>query len=819
MLSWLVIFILLIGVSAYFRLALVIWSTLLGVTLFMFSYSQLVSLGSLIVLWAVYLIVTIPLNLTTFRKNKISLPVKNFMANAMPSISQTEQEALDAGSVWWEGEIFSGMPDYSILKNLPKPELSTEEQAFLDGPVNQLCEMIDDWEITQEQSDLPKEIWQFIKDNKFMAMIIPKKYGGLEFSALAHSEVVMKVSSRSITAAVTVMVPNSLGPGKLLLHYGTDEQKEKYLYGLADGTEIPCFGLTGPDAGSDAGAMPDTGVVCYGAFDGKEKVLGIRLNWDKRYITLGPVATLIGLAFKLYDPDKILGDKHSIGITLALIRPDTAGVEIGNRHFPLNQPFMNGPNRGKDVFIPMDWVIGGEDYIGQGWRMLMECLADGRAISLPALSTGAGKLCSHNTGAYARIRKQFRTPIGYFEGVEEALATIAGQTYAMDAARELTLVALDIGESPSVVSAIVKYQLTERMRQVLNLAMDVHGGHAICMGPSNFLGRVYQAIPISITVEGANILTRSMIVFGQGALRSHPYLLKEVNAVHETDAEKSLHDFDQALFGHIGFVSSNIVRAFWLGLTQARFMFTPGSSKTAYYYRQLNRLSACFAVMSDMSLAVLGGGLKRREKISGRLADALSNLYILSALLKRFENDDEPIDDVPLFEWAAQDCLYNCQRSIDSVLANFPIAIIGKILRLIVFPRGKVYKGASDRLSHKVARIILSNGEARRRLTQGIYFNDKAGDRTGRIELAFEKVLKAADAERKLKDAMHVGVIKQQPIEPLLKQALSLSILTDDEARLIEEAHLATHDAIMVDEFSFNSENNIWTWEKPDEQR
>jgi len=814
MLTWLLIFALVIGISAYFRLAMVIWSALLGGSLLIFSFAGLASGSSLFILWAIYLAIVLPLNITSFRINKISAPVKDLMANAMPPISQTEQEALDAGSVWWEGELFSGMPDYSKLKDLPKPKLSKEEQDFLDGPVNTLCEMIDDWEITQIQSDLPDEIWQYIKDNKFMAMIIPKKYGGLEFSALAHSEVVMKISSRSITAAVTVMVPNSLGPGKLLLHYGTDAQKEQYLYGLADGSEIPCFGLTGPDAGSDAGAMPDTGVVCYDSFDGKDNVLGIRLNWEKRYITLGPVATIIGLAFKLYDPDEILGDKKSIGITLALIRPDTPGVDIGNRHFPLNQTFMNGPNRGKDVFIPMDWVIGGEDYIGQGWRMLMECLADGRAISLPALSTGAGKLSSHYTGAYSRIRKQFKTPIGYFEGVEESLAVIAGQTYAMDAARELTLVALDMGEVPSVVSAIVKYQLTERMRQVLNHAMDIHGGHGICMGPSNFLGRVYQAIPISITVEGANILTRSMIVFGQGALRSHPYLLKEIAAVAETDPEKSLNDFDDALFGHIGFVASNVFRSIWLGLTHARFMMTPGSSNTAYYYRQMNRLSSCFAVMTDMSLAILGGGLKRREKISGRLADVLSNLYILSAIIKRFENDGEPPEDKALFEWAAHDCLYNAQKALDGVLANFPIAIVGKILRLIIFPRGKVYTGASDRLSHKAARLLLSKNASRERLTRGIYTNDKADDRTGRIELAFDKTLKASDAERKLRDAMSIGIIKRQPIEPLLEQARTLNILTDDEAKLIEAAYTATRDAIMVDEFSFNKSTHQWIWEK-----
>lgn len=814
MLSWFLIFALVIGVSAYFRLALVIWSSLLAVTLLVFSFSGLASVGSLLILWVLYIAIVTPLNISSFRINKISLPIKELMAKAMPPISQTEQEALDAGSVWWEGEIFSGMPDYSKLRDLPKPKLTEEEIAFLDGPVNTLCEMIDDWEITQNQSDLPEEIWKYIKDNKFMAMIIPKKYGGLEFSALAHSEVVMKVSSRSITVAVTVMVPNSLGPGKLLLHYGTEEQKEKYLYALADGTEIPCFGLTGPDAGSDASSMPDSGVVCRDTFDGKDNVLGIRLNWEKRYITLGPVATLIGLAFKLYDPDGFLGDKKDIGITLALIRPDTKGVEIGNRHFPLNQPFMNGPNRGKDVFIPMDWVIGGEEYIGQGWKMLMECLADGRAISLPALSTGAGKLCSRYTGAYARIRKQFRTPIGYFEGVEESLAIIAGQTYAMDAARELTLVALDIGEVPSVVSAIVKYQLTERMRQVINHAMDVHGGHAICMGPSNFLGRVYQAIPISITVEGANILTRSMIVFGQGALRSHPYLLDEVNAVNESDLEKSANDFDQALFGHIGFVASNIFRSFWLGLTNARFMMTPGSSDTAYYYRQLNRLSACFAVMTDMSLAVLGGNLKRREKISGRLADALSNLYVLSSVIKRFENDGEPAEDKPLFEWAAQDCLYNTQRALDGVLANFPISIVGKLLRLIIFPRGKTYTGASDRLSHKIARILLSKNEARTRLTRGIHSFDKEDDRTGRIEVAFDKTLKASDAERKLKDAMNIGILQKQPIESLLKQAADLKILNEDETRLISDAVIATRNAIMVDEFSFDKESNIWKWEK-----
>ena len=803
MLTWLLIFILTIGIAAYFRLPQIVWTALLGVVLFIYSFSDIAGITTIVILWAIYLAVVIPINLEQIRHKYISENLLQFMRSAMPSISQTEQEALDAGSVWWEAELFSGDPDYRKIRELPAPKLSKEEQAFIDGPVEELCAMLDDWKITHEDYDLSPEVWAFLKQHKFFAMIIPRKYGGLEFSDLAHSSVVMKVAGRSITAAVTIMVPNSLGPGELLMRYGTQEQKDYYLPRLSSGEDIPAFGLTGPDAGSDAGAMPDSGVVCKGSFDGKDDVLGIRLNWDKRYITLGPVATILGLAFKLYDPDKLIGDEVERGITLALIKTDTPGIDIGNRHFTSNHSFMNGPNRGKDVFIPIDWVIGGVDYVGKGWTMLMNCLSAGRGISLPALSTGAGKYASRYTGAYARVRKQFKIPVGYFEGVEEALAEIAGNAYLMDAARLLTVSALDAGESPSVISGIVKYQLTERMRHIVNHAMDVHGGHGICMGPNNFLGRAYQGIPIAITVEGANILTRSMIVFGQGAIRSHPYLLKEVEAVHHKDPEQSLLLFDDALFRHMGFVASNFFRTLWFGLTGARLLFNvPGRGKVKHYYRQLTRMSAAFALLSDVSLAILGGSLKRKEKISGRLADALSNMYLITAVLKHFEDEGSKDSDLPLMQWACEDSLYKIQEAFRGVLKNFPVPIVGSLLSLIVFPLGKSYGGASDKLGHKLARLIMTPSNSRDRLTWGIYWTSDPADRMGRIEHALEQVLQAEEPERKLRDAMRIGLIQQQPIESLLAKAIELDILDEAEADKIKASHQATQNAIRVDEFS-----------------
>ncbi len=581
-------------------------------------------------------------------------------------MSDTERDAIEAGSVWWESELFRGAPDWGQLLHYKTPVLSDEEQVFLDGPVDQLCAMIDDWDITHNLMDLPEDMWAFLKKHRFFGMIIPKKYGGLEFSAYGHSSVVMKISSRSISAGVTVMVPNSLGPAELLLHYGTEAQKDYYLPRLADGREIPCFALTGPDAGSDAGSIPDTGVVCKGDFEGK-KVIGLKLNWEKRYITLGPVATVLGLAFKVYDPDGLLGGEVDRGITCALIPADTPGVEIGNRHFPMNAAFQNGPNSGKDVFIPMDYLIGGEKNIGKGWRMLVKSLSAGRGISLPAMGASAGKSAARVTGAYARIRKQFNTSIGKFEGVEESLARIGGLAYMMEAGRLLTVSALDSGEKPSVITAILKYHNTEKMRQVINDSMDIHGGRGICMGPSNYIARAYQAVPVGITVEGANILTRSMIIFGQGAIRCHPYLVKEMDAATQIDETAGRLAFDSALVGHIGYFATNICRAFVYGISGSHLAESPLPGRMSTYYKRLGQMSAAFAATSDLALMILGGAFKRKEKLSGRFADALSYMFYASAVLKKFEDDGRPRLDIPLVEWSAQ-VRYSTSRVVGQIL-------------------------------------------------------------------------------------------------------------------------------------------------------
>ena len=802
MLLWIGVFLLITAAALYFRVPLLLWSVLVAAGLGAMHFVPGIGAATLTLLWTIYAVVMIPLNMPPLRRRLISNVFFKGMARAMPTISQTEQEALDAGDVWWEGELFSGKPDFSKIRSMPRPQLTEEEQAFLDGPVEELCRMSNDWEITHENFDLSPEAWQFIKDKGFFAMIIPREYGGLGYSALAHSEVVMKLGSRSGSTGVTVMVPNSLGPGKLLMHYGTQEQKDYYLPRLARGEEIPCFGLTGPDAGSDAGAMPDTGVVCYGSFEGRENVLGLRLNFEKRYITLAPVATLLGIAFKLYDPDHLLGDVEDRGITLALVKRETEGVEVGKRHFPSNQAFMNGPIRGKDVFIPLDWIIGGQEYIGKGWSMLMECLADGRAISLPALGTAASKVASRYTGSYARIRKQFRTPIGYFEGVEEVLAKIGGQTYAIESARLMVLSALDQGEVPSVISGVVKQQTMERMREVVNHAMDIHGGHGICMGPNNFLGRGYQLIPVGITVEGANILTRTMIIFGQGALRSHPFLLREVEAFHNPDRRRGLIDFDRALFAHMGFIFSNVIRSFWIGLTSARLLRTPGDGTSSYYYRQLVRMSSAFALITDFCLALLGGSLKRREKISGRLADVLSNMYVISAVLKHYEDQGQPEEDVALLRWACDDALFNIQAAMKGVMTNMPLPFIGRLLNFLVFPLTKPYHGPNDSQGRDVARLLLSPGKARERLTHGIYVSGDPNDATGRIDHALEHVLKTEPLEKRLREHMKNGELSAASLT-LYEDAKDRNIITAEEYELLIEARAAVRNAIKVDEFSF----------------
>ncbi|MBX9916843.1 MAG: acyl-CoA dehydrogenase [Nitrosomonas sp.] len=738
------------------------------------------------------------------RRHLVSNPILKIFRKMLPPISQTEQEALDAGTVWWEGELFSGKPDWKKLLAYPKPQLSAEEQAFLDGPAEQLCAMLDEWKITHELKDLPPEVWQFIKDKGFFGLIIPKQYGGYGFSALAHSEVVMKIGSRSGTGAVTVMVPNSLGPAELLLHYGTEKQKEYYLPRLAKGQEVPCFALTSPEAGSDAGAMPDFGIVCRGEYDGQSDVLGMKVTWEKRYITLGPVATILGLAFKLYDPDRLLGKDEDLGITLALIPTNTPGVNIGRRHYPLNGAFQNGPNWGKEVFIPMDWIIGGQEGVGQGWRMLMNCLSVGRAISLPATSVGAAKLAARTAGAYGRVRMQFKTPIGYFEGIEEALARIGGNTYMMDAARVMTASAVDLGEKPSVASAIVKYHLTERGRQAVNDAMDIHGGKGICIGPRNYLGRTYQQIPVSITVEGANILTRNMIIFGQGAIRCHPYLLKEVNATHDNNPDSASLAFDEALIGHAKFTLRNTANAVVYALFGSYIKDNAPENcapETAAYYRQLARYSASFACIADIGLMKLGGSLKRRERLSARLGDILSMLYLCSATLKRFEDDGRPAADLPLLHWSMQDALYRLQLAFDEFLTNFPghIALIWA-LKALVFPLGKRCKPPTDALAHEVARLMMEPGAVRDRLTSGIFVPTADGEPMADLEHALQCVIQCSAIEAKLREA-----VKQHKItdhgDGQIAQALQLNIISAEEAGLLNKLKDLRGRVVKVDDF------------------
>jgi len=736
------------------------------------------------------------------RRHIVSGVVLNIFRKILPQISDTEQEAIDAGTVWWDGELFSGDPNWKKLLAFPKPSLSADEQAFLDNEVEQLCAMLDDWDITHQRADLSPEVWQFIKDKGFFGMIIPKAYGGLEFSAQAHSAVVSKVASRSGTAAVTVMVPNSLGPAELLLNYGTEEQKEKYLHRLAKGLEVPCFALTGPFAGSDAGAIPDYGVVGYADFAGRENVLGIRLTWEKRYITLAPSATLLGLAFKLFDPERLLGGETKRGITLALIPTDTPGVEIGRRHFPLNSAFLNGPTQGSEVFIPMSYIIGGTTRVGQGWRMLMECLAAGRSISLPASSIGAMKLAARTSGAYSRVRKQFNLPIGKFEGVEEPLARIGAHTYMVDAARQFTALAVDLGEKPSVVSAIIKYHATERGRTVINDAMDVHGGKGICLGPDNYLGRFYQQTPIGITVEGANILTRTLMIFGQGAIRSHPYVLKEISATTDHDHKRALRQFDKALFGHFSFALSNAARSLVLGLTAGHGYPVPYGDATRRYYQQLTRYAAAFALSTDIAMAVLGGTLKRREKISARLGDVLSQMYLCSATLKRFEDDGRPVEDLPLLDWAMQDALHNIQLAFDGVIQNFPNALVRRMLSIMIFPLGQNLSPPSDHLGHQVATLLMQPGETRDRLTAGMYISDDVEDAVGALELALISTLECEPLLAKLREAHKNRKLKA--LEELLRiaEARDNGIINAEEALQLERDYALRRKVIMVDDFA-----------------
>ncbi len=802
-LIWILVVVVGFFTLAYVNVAGWAWAIAIAAALAVAWAAHLLPPLALLILGAALVVLALPLNLPPLRRKLISDGILSAFRKILPPMSQTEREAIEAGTVWWDGDLFSGRPDWNKLLAVPQPKLTADEQRFVDNECEELCAMVSDWETTHVYRDLPPHVWQFIKDRGFLGMIIPKEYGGLGFSAFAHSEVVAKLASRSSAVVVTVMVPNSLGPGELLMHYGTDEQKRYYLPRLAKGLEIPCFALTSPHAGSDAAAMPDTGIVCMGEYEGRQTV-GLRLTWDKRYITLGPVATILGLAFRAFDPDRLLGDKEDLGITCALIPTHHPGVNIGRRHMPLSAVFQNGPNWGKDVFVPMDWVIGGQPMIGKGWRMLMECLAAGRSISLPSLNTGMAKMVTRATGGYARVRTQFKTPIGKFEGIEEPLARIGGNLYSMDATRVMTAGAVDLGEKPAVLSAIAKYHLTERGRQVAIDAMDIAGGKGICMGPRNFLGQAYMQIPVSITVEGANILTRSLIIFGQGAIRCHPYVLKEIAAANNADAEQASIVYDQALFGHLRFVLSNFARAFVMGLCGSHCAAVPANiaPETRRYYQQLTRFSAALAFLADVSMGVLGGALKRKEKLSARLGDVLSMLYVCSATLKRYESEGRQAADTPLMDWAIWDAMFKAQNALEGVISNFPNRVIAAVLRMLVFPLGRPYVVPSDHLGHQVAQLLIEPSPTRDRLTAGIYLPRVETDVLGAIELAVEATLAAEPIEAKIREAAKSGRIASKTLEDRAAAAQAAGVIDADELALVRRAKRLADEIIRVDDFA-----------------
>lgn len=742
----------------------------------------------------------------SFRRDVLTRPIFAWAHKALPSMSDTEREALEAGDVWWDADLFTGNPDWSKLLAVPPAKLTAEEEAFLAGSVEELCAMVDDWKVTWEYRDLPPEVWDFIKHNKFLGMIIPKEFGGLGFSPYAHSEVIRKISSRSIVAAVTVMVPNSLGPGELLMKFGTKAQQDKWLPGLAAGREIPCFGLTSPEAGSDAASMVDSGVIAKGTFEGKD-VIGIRLNWHKRYITLGPVATLLGLAFKARDPDRLLGGQENLGITVALIPTNLPGVTIGHRHLPAMQVFQNGPNWGKDVFIPMDYVIGGQERIGQGWKMLMSALAAGRGISLPSQSSSGAAYCARTAGAYARVRQQFNVPIGRFEGIEDPLARIAGTAYQLDAARRLTCSALNQGIHPAVISGIMKLHATERLRIVVDDAMDIHGGKAVIDGPQNYMGNLYRSVPVAITVEGANILTRNLIVFGQGATRAHPYLLKEINAIGNPDPKAGLEAFDQAFWQHVGHAFTNLFRAWGRSWTGGLFAPAPDAGEATGYYRQLSRYSTAFALCADMALLTLGGALKRKEMLSARFGDILSELYLLSAALKRWENEGRQQDDLPALQWVMANGFRTMESRFAEILANFPNRFVATILKIVVQPFGAKMLGPSDKVVHQCAQLVLEPSTARDRLTSGLYHAGANDDGPlARLERAFLLVTANAPIEKKMR-AAHIRD---------WNEAVKRGVITADEGNAMKTAQEAVAKVIEVDDFAPEALSPIFKQAHPD---
>jgi acyl-CoA dehydrogenase len=784
----------------YRRTNLITTTLVLGLALVAYTWLGDGGRAWLTILWALFAILLL-FNVKPLRRVLVSRGLLGVYRRMLPSMSRTEQEALEAGNVWWEGELFSGIPNWRKLLELPEPRLSDEEQAFLDGPTEELCRMIDDWQITHELCDMPQVLWEFIKKKGFFALIIPKSYGGQGFSPLASSMVLTKISSRSATVASTIGVPNSLGPAELLLHYGTEEQKQRWLPGLASGAEVPCFALTSPRVGSDATAIVDTGIVCRGSFEGKE-IVGIRLNWEKRYITLAPIATVLGLAFKLYDPEHLMGERDEYGITAALIPTRLPGIEIGRRHFPINIPFQNGPTRGHDVFVPLDYIIGGPKMAGHGWRMLVQQLAVGRSIVLPSNALGGAIGSVYAAGAYARIRRQFGLPIGKFHGVGEALARMAGTTYTMTAASRVTCTALNNGEKPAVASAILKYHNTEMARTVANDAMDVHGGKAIMLGPKNYLARHYESVPIAITVEGANILTRNLIIFGQGAVRCHPFVRAEMDAVRDPDAARGRAKFDELLFKHVGYALSNAVRSFVMALTLALFTEVPAIGVPRRFYQQVNRFSASFALAADAAMLTMGGELKRKELLSARLGDVLSYLYLASMVLKHYRDQGEPAADLPLVEWSCRTLLYRTQEQLHGLLRNLPNRFVAALLRLAIFPRGRTYSAPSDALGQEITELVINPTDTRRRLADCAYITVEPRNPMGLLQEALEMAEAVKPLERRVFDAKRAGQIAREDTPGQIDEAERKGVITADEARAIRTFDTRVMALTGVDDFA-----------------
>jgi acyl-CoA dehydrogenase len=734
------------------------------------------------------------------RQKAVTRPAFRMVKKILPPVSPTEREALEAGTLGFDAELFSGEPDWNKLRAVQPMSLTEDERNFLDGPAEELCRMADDWKIREEAREIPENIWQFIKDKGFLGMLISKAHGGLGFSAQAQSLILGKIASRSPDVSVVVMVPNSLGPGELIEKFGTDEQKEHFLPRLAKGQEVPCFALTGPYAGSDAASMRDIGTVAKGNHNGQE-VIGIRVNWDKRYITLAPNATLLGLAFRLFDPENLLGKGEDLGITLALVPTRHPGVQIGRRHLPCGNAFPNGPTWGENVFIPADWIIGGPERAGQGWRMLMSCLAAGRAISLPASGTAAAKSMLRSTSAYARIRSQFNLPIGKMEGIEEPLARLVEAAYLLESARAVTASMVSGGDKPAVISALMKYRCTEWARQAVNDAMDIQGGKAICDGPSNFAQAAYQSIPVSITVEGANILTRSLMVIAQGALRSHPWLFKEVEAVQNWDEEEGFRAFERAFEGHVGFAVANVFGALFHNVTFGAFSVAPKARYTGKWYRQAYRASRNFALVTDLTVAILGGGLKTKQRITGRLADALSDLYFLCCLLKRFEDDGEPPSDRAILDYCAQNALSRFYASLESVIANFPNPAIAALMRVAVFPLGNHTRPAKDKTVKHIVSLVLEPTATRDRLTREIFVSRDLNDNLGVLEAAFQKVIETEHANRKLERAVRDGSVKRFLGNDFVAEAVQKGVLSQEEGEGLREREKLVAKVIAVDDF------------------